>query len=339
MFAVAAGVLLAPLPLVREEQLLVMWKELAPTGSSTRAQHARELAGGGRTVGAELATDDLLFVPLSLPVQEYADPQRRLRFLTRVMTQLQSVPGITSATPVNTEPFSGVGWDVPTFTVEGRSVEQAERNAALNLEAIHPNYFGTFEVEIVRGRAFTDADRQGTTLVAIVSEDVAAQTWPGEDPIGKRLKMGGLDSTDPWRAVVGVTRPTRYRDIRERRATLYVPAEQLMVSARMLVVRTPEAPAVIAPIVVAAIRAVDPDVRVLRVAPFDDLLDGPLARPRFTAVLAGTFGGVGLFLAAVGLYAVMAAFVRMRQREIGLRVALGATTGQIRRLIVGEAAG
>jgi predicted permease len=277
-----------------------------------------------------------MFVPLALPQERYADPSRRLQFLTAAIEQLESSPMITAATPVNVEPFSGIGWDAPTFTADGQSRGRAETNPSLNLEAIHPNYFETFEVAIVRGRAFTPADREGTPLVAIVSEDVAARTWPDEDPIGKRLKMGSLDSPDPWRTVVGVATPTRYRELRERRATLYVPAEQLMVTAQMIVLRTTASPAAIAPFVNERLRAVDPGVRVLRVARFDELLDRPLARPRFNAILIGVFGITALFLAAVGVYALMAAYVRLREREIGVRMALGATPSHVRSLVVGE---
>jgi predicted permease len=287
-------------------------------------------------VGAELAVDRLMVVPLALPQDAYADRAQRLRFLNAAIEQLEASPRIASATPVNVEPFSGVGWDVPTFTAEGQSGDRAEANPSLNLEAIHPNYFETFEVAIVRGRPFTAADRAGTSLVAIVSEDVAARTWPGEDPIGKRLKMGGVDSPDSWRTVVGVAVPTRYRELRARRASLYVPAEQLMVSAQMLVIRTTSSASEVAALVVERLRAVDPAVRVLRVTPFADLLDAPLARPRFHALLIGVFAGAALFLAAVGVYTVMSAFVRLREREIGVRVALGASASQVRSLVFGE---
>ena len=288
-----------------------------------------------QAVGTELAAERLMVVPLALPEDAYADPARRLRFLNAAVDELDALPVIAAATPVNVEPFSGVGWDVPAFTAEGQSRDRAAANPSLNLEAIHPTYFETFEVPIVRGRRFTAADGNGP-LVAIVSEDVAARTWPGEDPIGKRLKMGGADSADEWRTVVGVAVPTRYRELRERRATLYVPAEQLMVSARMLVLRTTSPAAEIAPLVIERLRAIDPTVRVLRVTPFTALLDAPLARPRFNAVLIGVFAIAALFLAAVGVYTVMAAFVRLREREIGVRVALGATAWHVRSLVFGE---
>jgi hypothetical protein len=172
--------------------------------------------------------------------------------------------------------------------------------------------------------------------VAIISQDVAARTWPGEDPIGQRIKLGRVNSAAKWRTVVGVAAPTRYRELAEPRPTLYLPAEQFIVSARMIVLRTASALALVAPVVRERIRAVDPDVQVTRVASFSELLDGPLARPRFHAFVIGLFGAAALLLAAIGLYAVMAAYVRQRYTEIGVRVALGASASDVRRLVLSE---
>lgn len=283
-----------------------------------------------------LAADRLVLVDLALPQAKYADRGRHAQFLDDVMSALEGVPAIAAATPVNVPPFLGRGWDVPRFTAEGQSAERADVNPSLSLESVHPNYFETFEVALVRGRAFTDGDRQGALDVAIVSEDVAARTWPGEDPVGKRLKMGGPDSRGGWRTIVGVAAPTRYRELAKPRATLYLPASQFQMTAQMLVLRTTVSLELVASLSRDRVRAVDRDVQVMRVAPFTEMLDAPLARPRFNAFLLGIFGIAALLLAAIGLYGVMAAYVRQRDREIGIRVALGATAANVRRLVLGE---
>ena len=172
--------------------------------------------------------------------------------------------------------------------------------------------------------------------MAIVSEDVAARLWPGQDPLGKRLKMGDLDSKDMWRTIVGVAARTRYRDLRAPQATLYVPAAQLIVSAQSLVVRSTAPLSRVAEVVRDQVRAADPAVRVPRIALFGEFLREPLARPRFYTVLLGVFGVSALLLSAIGLYAVIAASVRQRYAEIGVRLALGARPADVRRMIVRE---
>jgi putative ABC transport system permease protein len=291
-----------------------------------------------QSVDIGLSTDRLVLAELSLPYTRYVDRRNQEQFLDEIVARLEAVPAIAAATPVNVRPFSGDGgWDVPRFTAEGQSAERAAVNPALNLESVHHNYFGTFEVRIVRGRPFAPSDRRGALDVAIVSEDVAARTWPGQDPIGKRLKMGGFDSTYGWKTVVGVAVATRYRELARPRPTLYVPAPQFLVTAQLLVLRTTAPLELAASVTRESVKAIDPSVQVMRIAPFEAMLDGPLARPRFNAFLLGVFGITALLLASIGLAGVMATYVRQRDREIALRVALGATPASIRRLVLGEA--
>jgi putative ABC transport system permease protein len=304
---------------------------VAAAGLLTRSVLLLEAADMG------LTAEELVLVQLALPQAKYVKRDRRLQFLDDVVKELEATPGIAGATPVNTPPFAGTGgWDAPTFTVEGQGADRAAANSSLNLESIHPNYFATVGVSLIRGRGFGPADREGAPDVVIVSEDVAALTWPGEEPIGKRLKLGGAISEEPWRTVVGVARTTRYRELREPRATLYLPAAQFMFGADAIVLRSTAPAGVVAGAARDRIRAVDPAAQVMRVTPFADLLDRPLARPRFDAFVLGVFGIAALILAAIGLYAVMGAYVRHRNTEIGIRVALGATASDVRRLVVGE---
>jgi predicted lysophospholipase L1 biosynthesis ABC-type transport system permease subunit len=146
--------------------------------------------------------------------------------------------------------------------------------------------------------------------------------------------MGGVNSQDNWRTIVGVAARTRYRDLRSAQPTLYVPATQLIVSAQSLVVRSTAPLASVADIVRAEVAASDPAVRVSSVSMFAELLREPLARPRFYTLVLGLFGGSALLLSAIGLFAVIAASVRQRHAEIGVRQALGATPVDVRRMVL-----
>ena len=226
-----------------------------------------------QAVDLGLAADRLVLAELDLPRERYADTALRRTFHDEVVARVGAAPGIESVTPLNVQPFAGAtGWDVPRFTAEGQTVDQVALNPSLNFEAVYPPYFSTLGVVIVRGREFTSADRDGAPRVAIVSDALAAATWPGQDPIGKRLKFGGLDSRNEWLTVVGVAGTTRYRELATPRPTLYVPAEQLLISGGRLAIRTAAAPEFVARVVGDAVRATDPTVRVTRVAPYAEYL-------------------------------------------------------------------
>jgi predicted permease len=280
--------------------------------------------------------DHLVVASLAVPQETSSDRARHLHLLSTLVARLDAVDSIDSATPVNMPPFSGVGWSVPAFQAEGQDATRARANPELDLEAVHPGYFATFGLPIVRGRAFVPSDRSGATRVAIVSEDVAVRTWPGQDPIGRRLKMGQADTNAPWLTVVGIARPSRYRDLERRHPVLYIPAEQLLVAAQSIVVRTRGPLADAAAAVRAAVRAVDPAVGVMAVQPLDDLRQEPLARPRFAASLSAAFGAVALALSALGVFTITATSVQQRRAELRVRIALGATPAVIQRLVLGQ---
>ena len=135
-----------------------------------------------RAEATRLATDQLVYVPLDLPQDTYSDRARLRRLVTNLAETLEADPRVAGATPINVTPFSGVGWDVPVFTAEGQSDAEATANPPLNLEEIHPRYFSTFQVPLMRGRAFTVADNDTAPPVAIVSADVATPDVAGPRP-------------------------------------------------------------------------------------------------------------------------------------------------------------
>jgi len=289
-----------------------------------------------QAVDAGFDVDGLVLAALAVPQATSSDRDRHLRLLEGVVTRLRATGPIAAATPLNVSPFSGIGWSVPSFVAEGQDAGRAAANPPLDLEAVHAGYFETLGVKLVRGRGFSAADRAGTLPVAIVSEEVATRTWPGQDPIGRRLKMGDAATMEDWLTVVGVARPTRYRELTAQRPVLYVPAEQLIVAAQSIAVRTSAPLADTAAAIRAAVRAVDPGVYVTAVLPLEELRQAPMARPRFTASLIGSFAVAALFLSAVGVFSVTAASVHQRRSEMRVRMALGATPGNLQRLVLGE---
>jgi predicted permease len=295
---------------------------------------ARSL-GALQSIDTGLPLERLALLQLQLPQSKYAEPGRHLRLLEDLVARLETTPGIEGATPVNSAPFGG-GWLSSHLVAEGQDPAAATgQPRSLNFEAVHPGYFATLQVPLVRGRAFAETDRGGAPEVAIVSHDLAARLWPGQDPIGKRVKLGS-SQPEPWRTVVGVSRAVGYRELTAARATLYLPAPQFIVSAYALVVRTSAPLSLVAPLARDRVRAADPEVQVVRVSSFADLIQAPLARPRFNAVLLGLFGLAALVLTTLGLYALLGASVRQRYAELGVRVALGASPSDLRRLVVGE---
>jgi hypothetical protein len=239
---------------------------------------------------------------------------------------------VTSATPVLSTPFIGSGGGIDgRLALPGQGDEEQKRNPIVNMEIVTPSYFATISTPVVQGRAFTDADREGAPPVLIVSASTARALWPNQDPIGKRVQLG----KERELTVVGVVPDTRYRDLRTGRPSVYFPLAQSFfpVVPTKLLVRT-EGTVNPASLIRQAVAEIDPGVTVANVATLEQHLEGPRAQPRLNSMVLVAFAVAALTLAAIGLFSVMSTMVRRRTREIGIRMALGATSAEVGTMVV-----
>ena len=269
---------------------------------------------------------------------ELAEAAKSHAFFSRLVERVEALPGVEAAAGVLIRPLEGPqGFDYP-FTIEGRSREEQATNPFLNYEAITPGYFASTGLRIISGRGFTPQDRAGAPRVVILGQSVARRFWTSADPVGRRIKWGAPDGPAPWLEVVGVVEDGRYRGLESVSLDAYVPYEQSPWPLNHLVVRTQADPGVLVASLRREAAAIEPSVRLLDVATVGAMMRAALARPRFATTLLASFGLTALLLAAVGLAGVLWFTTRERTREIGIRMALGASAGRIRLDILREGA-
>ena len=293
-------------------------------------------------VDVGMKTDHVLTFYLPVPDQRTKDPAEISSYYREILARVDAVPGVEHASAQTGMPLYGGGFGMPFTIVGGPTYADRSQRPNTGFGMVTPDYFSTFGIRLVKGRLFNDADTANGVKVAVVNESFVKKWLAGRNPLDTRIAVEqiipGVQKLGPpedWQ-IVGVYHDVHAADRTQFMQEMLIPFWQVPWPQAVFGVRTTEEPMSMLRSVAAAVHSVDPEIALADPHTMNEIRDNTLRDERFTLVLFGVFAAVALFLAALGIYGVMAFSVAQRSHEIALRMALGATRGRVVRLIVRE---
>jgi predicted permease len=295
------------------------------------------LAGAGLAINSflRMLSVRLGFEPNEVVTMSLGTDKQGLDFYRELLERTQRIPGVESASFATVTPLSGGGIQTP-IEIEGRTIAETSPYCLFNI--VTPDYFKTLLIALLQGRVFNEDDRAGAPRVAVISRATAEEFWPGENPLGKRIKSPfntKYKTSEQWIEVAGIVDDVKYDSIDDEvEPVIYLPQWQPTILGDKLIVRVAGDPASAIGNIRSQVSALDKALPVYNVYTMRENIARVTSRYRYSAWLMGAFAALALLLSAMGLYGVMGYTVSARTQEIGIRIALGAQPSNITRLIV-----
>jgi putative ABC transport system permease protein len=278
--------------------------------------------------------ENVLTARIELPENQYTDDTRARGFYEQLLARVEAMPGVRAAGLCNMIPFGSSG-DGNVFTIEGREPGPSEPLPVAWVRDVSPNYFTAMGIPLLKGRSFQTSDNDAAAPVAIIDEKLARAFWPGEDPLGKRLRWGRADRGTRLMTVVGVVSSVKHWSLDDNAMYyIYMPAAQSIKTAMYVALRTANDPEAMAAALRERVAALNPELPLFEVRTMEQAVAGTLSALRLTNLLLGCFAATALLLACLGIYGVMSLGVGARVSEFAIRLALGAQTGDVLRLVI-----